>query len=301
MHFLGRFRILSKILGIVVLLCGIGAAIAWLGVSALSDLSEKAGVMSTAAKRALLAARANQNVIALNRAEFRSALDPRDDNRLAARDVINAQLKQYQERFDEVSQTPDGKAKTLLPGVREAFSAYKSQMDTTLAAVDAEKSAKLSDSADKLRDTAMKSRAAAENLQGKMRELADRLNARVEEKSKEAREQYESTSRFLIILAGLGVIIGGALGFIIGQYGIARPIRMIVGVLQELAAGRYQVDIAGLDRKDEVGEVAKTAEVFRENGLAKIRMEAEQKEIEQRSAARTCSALPISSKAPSAR
>jgi len=56
-------------------------------------------------------------------------------------------------------------------------------------------------------------------------------------------------------------------------------------VLQELAAGRYQVDIAGLDRKDEVGEVAKTAEVFRENGLAKIRMEAEQKEIEQRSAA----------------
>ncbi|WP_156936845.1 methyl-accepting chemotaxis protein [Bradyrhizobium sp. WSM2254] len=285
MHFLGRFRILSKILGIVVLLCGIGAAIAWLGVSALSDLSEKAGVMSTAAKRALLAARANQNVIALNRAEFRSALDPRDDNRLAARDVINAQLKQYQERFDEVSQTPDEKAKTLLPGVREAFSAYKSQMDTTLAAVDAEKSAKLSDSADKLRDTAMKSRAAAENLQGKIRELADRLNARVEEKSKEAREQYESTSRFLIILAGLGVIIGGALGFIIGQYGIARPIRMIVGVLQELAAGRYQVDIAGLDRKDEVGEVAKTAEVFRENGLAKIRMEAEQKEIEQRSAA----------------
>ncbi|MET4627720.1 methyl-accepting chemotaxis protein [Bradyrhizobium sp. I1.8.5] len=285
MRFLGRFRILSKILGIVLLLCGIGAAIAWIGVSALSDLSEKADVMSTAAKRALLAARANQNVIALNRAEFRSALDPRDDNRLAARDVINAQLKQYQERFDEVSQTPDEKAKTLLPGVREAFSAYKSQMDTTLAAVDAEKSAKLSDSADKLRDIAMKSRTAAENLQGKIRELADRLNTRVEEKSKEAREQYESTSRFLIILAGLGVVIGGALGFIIGQYGIARPIRMIVGVLQELAAGRYQVEIAGLDRKDEVGEVAKTAEVFRENGLAKIRMEAEQKEMEQRSAA----------------
>src|SRR6185312_1922556 len=185
MHFLGRFRILSKILGIVLLLCGIGAAIAWIGGSALSELSEKADVMSTAAKRALLAARANQNVIALNRAEFRSALDPRDDNRLAARDVINAQLKQYQERFDEVSQTPDEKAKTLLPGVREAFSAYKSQMDTTLAAVDAEKSAKLSDSADKLRDIAMKSRTAAENLQGKIRELADRLNTRVEEKSKE--------------------------------------------------------------------------------------------------------------------
>jgi methyl-accepting chemotaxis protein len=304
MHFLGRFRILSKILGIVVLLCGIGAPIAWIGVSALGELSEKADVMATAAKRALLAARANQNVIALNRAEFRSALDPRDDNRLAARDVINAQLKQYQERFDEVTQTPDEKARMLLPGVREAFSAYKSQMDATLAAIDAERSAKLSDSADKLRDTALKSRTAAENLQGKIRELADRLNARVEEKSKEAREQYESTSRLLIILAAIGVVIGAVVGFIIGQYGIARPIRMIVGVLQELAAGRYQVEITGLDRKDEVGEVAKTAEVFRENGLAKIRMEAEQKEMEQRNAAQRRQdmlSLPTSSKAPSAR
>ncbi len=285
MKFLGRFRILSKILGIVFLLCGIAAAIAWIGVSALGELSEKADIMSTSAKRALLAARANQNVIALNRAEFRSALDPRDDNRLAARDVINAQLKQYQERFDEVSQTPDEKAKAMLPGVREAFSAYRSQMDATLAAIDAEKSARLTESADKLRDTAMKSRTAAEALQGRMRELADRLNARVDEKSKEAREQYESTSRLLIILAALGVIVGGVVGFVIGQYGIARPIRTIVGVLQDLAAGRYQVEIAGLDRRDEIAEVARTAEVFRENGLAKLRMEAEQKELEQRSAA----------------
>ena len=285
MKFLGRFRILSKILGIVFLLCGIAAAIAWIGVSALGELSEKADIMSTSAKRALLAARANQNVIALNRAEFRSALDPRDDNRLAARDVINAQLKQYQERFDEVSQTPDEKAKAMLPGVREAFSAYRSQMDATLAAIDAEKSARLTESADKLRDTAMKSRTAAEALQGRIRELADRLNARVDEKSKEAREQYESTSRLLIILAALGVIVGGVVGFVIGQYGIARPIRTIVGVLQDLAAGRYQVEIAGLDRRDEIAEVARTAEVFHENGLAKLRMEAEQKELEQRSAA----------------
>jgi methyl-accepting chemotaxis protein len=285
MKFLGRFRILSKILGIVVLLCGIAAAIAWIGVSALGELSAKADVMSVAAKRALLAARANQNVIALNRAEFRGALDPRDDNRLAAREVINAQLKQYQERFDEISQTPDEKAKAMLPGVREAFSAYRSQMEATLAAIEAEKSAKLSESADKLRDAAMKSRTAAEALQGRIRELADRLNARVEEKSAEAREQYETTSRLLIILAAIGVVLGGVIGFVIGQYGIARPIKTIVGVLQDLAAGRYQVDIAGLDRKDEIADVARTAEVFRENGLAKLRMEAEQKELEQRSAA----------------
>jgi methyl-accepting chemotaxis protein len=285
MDFLGRVRILTKILVIVFLLSGIGAALAFIGVAALGQLSAKAELMSAASQRALLAARANQNVIALNRAEFRSALDPRDENRLAARQVIDEQLKQYQERFDEVSRTPDEQALAMLPAAREAFAAYKSQLDATLKAIEAEKSSKLSDSADKLRDVALKSRAAAENLQVKVRALADRLNARVEEKSKEAREEYEQTSRVLVWIAGIGIVLGAVVGFVIGQYGVAKPVRAIVGLLQQFAAGNYDLQIHGTDRKDEVGEVAKAAEVFKENGLARIRMEAEQKEAEKRSAA----------------
>jgi methyl-accepting chemotaxis protein len=284
MHFLGRFRVLTKVLAIVILLSGISAIIAYVGVSALGQLSAKADLMSAAAHRALLAARANQNVLALNRAEFRSALDPRDENRLAAREVIEAQLKQYQERFDQVSQTPDEQAKALLPAAREAFAAYKTQLDSTLAAVDAEKSSKLAESAEKLRGVAMKSRAAAEDLQTKVRAVADRLSTRVEEKSNEAREQYESTARLMVILASVGIVLGGALGFLVGQYGVARPIRAIVALLQQLASGNYDIDIHSADRRDEVGDVAKTAVVFKDNGLAKIRMEVEQKGQEKRSA-----------------
>ena len=248
MHFLGRFRILTKVLAIVVLLSGIAATIAYVGVSALGQLSEKADVMSSAARRALLAARANQNVIALNRAEFRSALDPRDENRLAAREIIEAQIKQYQERF---SQTVDDQAKAMLPAAREAFAAYQTELNATLAAIDAEKSSKLSESAEKLRERAMKSRAAAEALQDKIRVVADRLNARVEEKSKEARAEYESTARLMLILASLGIILGGTLGFLVGQYGVARPIRAIVALLQQLASGNYEIAIHSDDRADD--------------------------------------------------
>jgi methyl-accepting chemotaxis protein len=284
MHFLGRFRILTKVLAIVVLLSGIGASIAYLGISALGQLSEKADTMATSARRSLLAARTNQNVLALNRAEFRSALDPSDENRLAAREVIAAQLKQYQERFDEVSQTRDEQAKAMLPEVREAFAAYKTQLDATLAAIDAEKATKLTESAERLRQTTMKSRAAAENLQAKVRAVADRLNARVEERAKDAHEQYESTSRLLLMLAVSGILLGGVLGFLVGQYGVARPIGSIVALQQQLAAGNYDVAIHSDDRADEVGDVAKAAMVFKENGLARIRLEAEHKEQEKRAA-----------------
>src|SRR5215469_15513992 len=104
---LARFGILTKVLSIVVLLSGIAAGMAYLGISALGQLNEDAEHMQAAASRALTAARASQNVIVLSRAEFRSALDPRDENRLAARAIIEEQLKQYDERFREVSQTPD--------------------------------------------------------------------------------------------------------------------------------------------------------------------------------------------------
>jgi methyl-accepting chemotaxis protein len=284
MHFLGRFRILTKVLAIVVLLSGIAAMITYLGISALGQLSEQADVMSVASRRALLAARANQNVIALNRAEFRSALDPREENRVAAREVIETQLKQYDERFKEVSNTVDEQAKALLPAVRDAFAAYKTELNATLAAVDAEKSSKLAESAERLRERAMKSRAAAEELQAKVRAVADRLNARVEERSKAAREEYESVSRLMLILASVGIVLGGVLGFLVGQYGVARPIRAIVALLQQLASGNYNIDIHSADRKDEVGDVAQAAAVFKDNGLAKIRMEAEQKQQEERSA-----------------
>jgi methyl-accepting chemotaxis protein len=268
------------------MLSGIAGMMAYFGISALADLSEKADLMSSAASRALVAARANQNVIALNRAEFRSALDPRDENRIAAREVIDAQLKQYQERIDEIAKTKDDKAKAMLPDVREAFAAYKSQLDMTLAAVEAEKMAKLSDSAERLRATTMKSRGAAENLQAKIRAVADRLNARVEEKSAEAHEQYLQTSRLLIVIALCGILFGVVMGFVIGQFGVAKPIRAVVALLQQLASGDYQVQIQGAERKDEVGDVAQAAVVFKDNGLAKIRMEAEQKEAEKRAEAK---------------
>jgi methyl-accepting chemotaxis protein len=111
--------------------------------------------------------------------------------------------------------------------------------------------------------------------------LADRLNARVENLAKEASTEYQSASRLMIIVSAVGVAVGLVLGFLIGQYGIAAPIRAVVHLLQLLAKGSFDAEITGSDRKDEVGDVARTALVFKENGLAKIRMEAEQKEGEQ--------------------
>lgn len=279
---MARFRILTKILAIICVLSLITGVMAWLGVSSLHSVSDRSDTMRRSAERALLATRANNNVVSANRAEFRSALDPSDENRRAARSTIDEQIRQLEERIAEIAKTTDEKTQALLPAVRSALAAYEAQLKQTLHSVDEAKSADITKSAEKLRDTAMKSRAAAETLQVAIRAVATRMDERVAENNKAAEQEYASASRLLEILALSSVVFGLLFGFLVGQYGVARPIRAAVELLQQLARGKYDVDVHGTDRGDEVGDVARTALVFKENGRAKIRMEQEQKEAEAR-------------------
>jgi methyl-accepting chemotaxis protein len=282
---MARFRILTKILAIIVVLSLITGVMAWIGVSSLHSVSDRSDTMKRSAERALLATRANNNVVSMNRAEFRSAIDPRDENRLAARVVIDEQVKQLEERLAEIAKTRDEKTQALLPTVTSALAAYQAQLKQTLHSVDEAKSADISHSATKLRDAAMKSQAAAEALRVAIRAVATRMDERVVENNKAAEEEYASASRLLEILAVGSVLFGLLFGFIVGQYGVAGPIRAVVELLKQLAGGKYDVDVHGTERGDEVGDVARTALVFKENGLAKIHMEREQKEAEARAAA----------------
>ena len=276
MSFLSRFRVLTKILAVVVLMSIVACTIGWFGISALETLNRGADNMSYAAKRALEAARANQNVIAMNRAEFRIALDPRAENRAAGHKVIDEQLKLLNEHIAVVDTTRDAEAKAMLPGVKEAISAYENDMAETLRLADGVKDIQLSEQTERLRDAAMKSRAAAENVRAKVGAVADRLNARVENFAKAATEEYESVSRLLMIVAGIGIALGITAGFLIGQFGIAQPMRALVGLLQQMAKGET-VQMIGADRKDEIGETARAVDEIKVMLAEKARQEAEAK------------------------
>jgi len=285
MNFLGRFRVLTKIVAIVSLLALLTATVAYIAITALANMNANAENMAMAGDRALVAARITQNVIALNRAEFRAAIDPRDENRKVAQKLADDQLKLFKQRMEELKKTPDPQARAMLPALDEAWAAYEQTLNATMAAATAAASGDVTETAKKLLQVVIKSREAAENLQSRVRAIAERLDQRVQEFKTASAEDYASTSRTLIIISVVSVIAGLLIGFVIGQYGVARPISRIVALLQQLAAGKYDIDVHSTDRKDEVGDVAKAALVFKENGVARIRMEAEQKEAEQRMAA----------------
>ncbi|MGJ4887358.1 methyl-accepting chemotaxis protein [Bradyrhizobium sp. HKCCYLRH3099] len=276
MSLLSRFRVLTKILAIVVLMAAVAGIISWFAISALENVAEGAAAMKSAANRALMAARVNQNVVALNRAEFRAALDPRSENREAALKAVEEQRKLFVERLDEVAKTKDDQARAMIPDVRVLYDEYVKSMEETFRVVTAAKDMQLNEQTERMRDAAMKSRANSEKLQFKVAEVANRLNARVENLAKAAEEEYEKTARMLVTVALVGIALGLTLGFVIGQYGIAKPMRALVAVLQRMAKGE-EVAISGEGRGDEIGETAQAVNEIKIMLAEKAKQEAEAK------------------------
>jgi methyl-accepting chemotaxis protein len=85
------------------------------------------------------------------------------------------------------------------------------------------------------------------------------------------------------VLAGLILAFGA--GWLMTAFGVAQPLTILSNAMEELAHGRFDVDVDGQDRRDEVGFMARSVQVFKENGLAMERMKREQEAAEARAEA----------------
>jgi methyl-accepting chemotaxis protein len=67
---------------------------------------------------------------------------------------------------------------------------------------------------------------------------------------------------------------------------IVRPVVSMTAAMRRLAEGENEVDVPALERKDELGEMARSVQVFKDNAIEKIRLEDEQKAEEAKRTAR---------------
>ena len=86
----------------------------------------------------------------------------------------------------------------------------------------------------------------------------------------------------LQILLSLGavVVVAAVVGWLTTR-AIVRPLTTLNGVLLQMAAGRFDAQVAGTDRVDEIGDIARSAQVFRENGIERAKLEAEAASFQQ--------------------
>jgi methyl-accepting chemotaxis protein len=90
----------------------------------------------------------------------------------------------------------------------------------------------------------------------------------------------------LMLISGLviAVLLGSGVAYVIGR-SVTVPLRRIIGVMQALTAGDLTVAVAGTERKDEVGEVARAVAVFKDGLADAERLRQEQEGAKQRTEA----------------
>jgi methyl-accepting chemotaxis protein len=81
----------------------------------------------------------------------------------------------------------------------------------------------------------------------------------------------------LYSFASIGILVSLALlGWVIISM-VVRPMAAMSGSMEKLAKGDLEVEVAGTDRKDEVGTLARSLEVFKQNAIDAKRLDMEQK------------------------
>jgi methyl-accepting chemotaxis protein len=89
-----------------------------------------------------------------------------------------------------------------------------------------------------------------------------------------ANASYSTTVTLTFIAIGvIAILIACAIWFAIT--GIARPIQVITGSMNDLAAGDADTAVPYAGRADEIGEMAAAVDIFRKNALEKRRLEQE--------------------------
>lgn len=78
------------------------------------------------------------------------------------------------------------------------------------------------------------------------------------------------------ILAAVAFVLGGILAFVIGR-GISTPITGMTATMTKLAGGDTSVDIPAIERGDEIGDMGRAVQVFKDNMIKADQLADEQK------------------------
>ncbi len=182
------------------------------------------------------------------------------------------------------AQADDSFAKTLAfleeasaaaPAARQQYAAIAVEIKAMKASVDQVIALGVNDENDK-------ALAMMDDLDSKLRKLVQQLTAITQSVLTETKthtaalgKQTNETIMVTLAASGGGLLLGLFGAVWMASSTITRPMDRLKGAMQHLAAGEFDTEVDGQERQDEVGEMARTVLVFKENGLAMRRLESE--------------------------
>ena len=268
---LGNFRIGVRIgmgYAVLVALLMVIGVVAIDSIGQLSDTTNNLYAHPFAVTNAL--ADANANIFAMRRSmkDVQLAKTPADQQ--SAIDDVDARERRVYQQFDIVRERFLGD-KADVEAARKAFQEWKPVRDDMIR---------------QLREGQAIEAVARNNAQSAEieRGLAKLMTFAMNKAASFAAnaEARQSTIRATMIgLLAAGMLIGGLVAFV-STIGITRPLNRIKGYMLALAGGDRATAVPALERRDEIGEMARAVQVFREAMSRAEEMEAQARAEQER-------------------
>ncbi|WP_158284760.1 methyl-accepting chemotaxis protein [Oricola cellulosilytica] len=100
-------------------------------------------------------------------------------------------------------------------------------------------------------------------------------------------EHAQGKARGLSVSAAVLFGLFGAFAAVMLIAALKRPISALTSAMRDLASGNLETDVTGVERGDEIGEMARALGVFKTNAVEKVRIETESERARERAAAET--------------
>jgi methyl-accepting chemotaxis protein len=104
-----------------------------------------------------------------------------------------------------------------------------------------------------------------DEITARFSEIDVRRAADVSESSQAVTAASRSATRLQMVVGVLGSLLGVCLALTIIVVGVTRPLATVTAGIRSIAEGRMNVVISGEGRQDEIGDIARTLRVFKDN------------------------------------
>ena len=251
---LSIFKKISLVLGLMGLSALMIAAAGGQGLFSLASALKDTGAREEVAREAM---DLRIDIIAISRMTYQLALAPEKAADFAAE--ADKRATEMQARLPKIAATADAEEQRLLQAIGQALDRYFTEIRQMVQVAG---SAAGSDPA-AIRTALTKALDAQKVVTAAVKDYSTRSSQTLATARATAIDRSGLTIAVLSLTAVLSIAIGGALSFMLARKGIVGPIRLLTGVMAEMAAGRYPSQIPAASRQDEIGEMARALEVFR--------------------------------------
>jgi len=111
-------------------------------------------------------------------------------------------------------------------------------------------------------------------------------------------EAFAASNQLVVYMALIGgaVVLVALIAGVLFSRTITTPLSRIIGVMSTVSTGTYAIEVPERTRRDEVGDIARALEVFRQNGEEAQNLRAEQERIREASEEERVAALQAMAK-----